>query len=142
MTSILGHTTTEGATGVNLNQSENTVLLTVVARKPILLYRFGVIADAAEGLLDAMVLKMRKVDISDGSKSDLTGMGNLTPDGAKGRGVGVFKDAEDYVRIDAGDKVEIAIDTAAGGTSTGDVFAEYVELPFSGTEINHYEESA
>lgn len=142
MTSILGNTTVKGATGVNLNQSANTVLMTLVAHKPLLLQRFGVIADASEGLLAAMRLKMRKTTIADGTVADLTGMGTLDPGGTKARGKGVYKDAEDYVRVDAGDKVTIAVDTSAGGTSTGDVFIEYIELPFSGSGIDAFSASA
>lgn len=142
MTSIYGHTRVEGDTNVNLNQSSNTTLLTVVAHKPMLLQRFGVIADASQGLLAAMRLKMRTTPIATGTTADITEMGTLNPGEAKDRGEGVYKDAEDTVRIDAGDSVEIAVDTSAGGTSTGDVFIEYVELPFAGTEIDAFSVSA
>lgn len=137
-----GDTKVVTETNVNLNGSENTALLTYVASKPCKLHRFGVVADASEGLLSAMRLKMRKIPITTGTAEDIDGAGVLDPDGAKDRGKGVYKDAEERVVIDAGDSVTIAIDTAAGGTSTGNVFLEIEELPFAGEEIDDWSESA
>lgn len=138
----LGDTKVVTATAQNLNQAANTVLLTYVASKPCRLHRFGVVGDAAEGLLAAMRLKMRLVPIDTGVAEDLAAAGTLNPGEAKARGLGVYKDAEDNEVIDAGDTITVAIDTAAGGTSTGNVFLEIVELPFAGTEIDDWSKSA
>lgn len=128
----LGVTKVVSATGANLNGAANTALLTYVASKPCRIQRFGVVANSANGLLAAMRLKMRKVPIKTGTAADLDGAGVLDPDGAKDRGVLVYKNAEESVFIDAGDHVTVAVHTTAGGTSTGDVWLEVVELPFAG----------
>ena len=130
------------AANANLNQAENTVLLTYVASKPILLHRFGVVANAAQGLLAAMRLKMRIVPVATGTAADITEAGVLNPGGAVARGLGVYKDVEDRVLINAGDTVTVAVSTDAGGTSTGNVFLEFRELPFSGEAIEALSPSA
>lgn len=138
----LGDTKVVTARAQNLNQAANTVLLTYTASKPCRLHRFGVVGDAAEGLLAAMRLKMRLTPIDTGVAADLTAAGVLNPGGAKARGLGVYKDAEDNEVINAGDTITVAIDTPAGGISTGNVSLEIVELPFAGTEIADWSQSA
>lgn len=135
-------TKVETATNQNLNQAENTVLLTYVASKPCIVQRFGVVANASEGLLAAMRLKMRLDPINGDAISDLSGMGTLNPGGAIAQGNGVYKNATDRVEVEAGDHITVAVDTAAGGTSTGDVFLEVEELPFAGSLIDNMSASA
>ena len=138
----LGDTKVVTATNQDLNGSANAALLTYVASKPCRLHRFGVVADADEGLLAAMRLKMRLTPVATGTAADIDEAGVLNPGGAVARGLGVYKDAEESKVIDAGDTITVAIDTAAGGTSTGNVFLEIVELPFAGTEIDAMSKSA
>lgn len=123
---------------VNLNQADNTVLLTFTASKPIMIQRFAVIANAAVGLLAPMVLKLRILPIATGVVADL-GLERLSKATASARGAGIFKDLETPVngqRINAGDTVVVTSSVPAGGISTGDVSLEYWELPFAGSEID------
>lgn len=126
---------------VDLNQSSNTALLSFVAAKPIIIHRFGVVADSANGLLAATRLKMRETPIETGTEADLSGT-TLNPDGSVSRGNGVWKMPDSRIKVSAGDKVTVSVETAAGGTSTGLVFLEYEELPFAGTEVSNMSESA
>lgn len=137
-----GDTKVVTATAQNLNQAANTVLLTYVASKPCKLHRIGVVGDAAAGLLAAMRLKTRLVPVATGTAADISGAGVLNPGEAKARGLGVYKDAEERVVVDAGDTITVAVDTSAGGTSTGNVFLEIEELPFAGEPIDDWSESA
>jgi len=131
-----------GALNQNLNSAQNTALLTFVAHKPIVLHRFGVMANAAAGILSPMRLKLRLTPVATGTAADISGVGNLNPGAARARGVGVYKTVGDDVTVQAGDTITLCVETAAGGTSTGDVWLEYAELPFSGTPIAPYVASA
>lgn len=130
------------ATAQNLNGAANTALLTYVASKPIELRRFSVMADSANGLLAPMRLKLRHIPASTGTPADIAEAGILDPGGALGQGQGVHKPVEDRIRIPAGDTVTVAVSTAAGGTSTGNVALEFMELPFSGELVDAFTESA
>lgn len=131
----LGVTTfTHSASNADLNDSENTVLHTVVALKPIQIQRYGVVSEASQGLLSPMRLKLRRVTGGGATAADIAGT-TLNPGGARARGVMVYKEPESRVVINAGEHVTVAISTAAGGTSTGRVWIEYQELPFSGTNV-------
>ncbi len=127
-----------GAQGVNLNQAANTVLLTFTAKKTAILRRYGVIADAAAGLLAPMDLKLRTVPIATGTAADIA---NTTLNGvARARGLGIVKTLSERVVVTEGDDVTIAIAVAAGGVSTGDVWLEYAEEPFNVEESTRYVE--
>lgn len=129
------------AAAANLNQAANTVLLTFIAMKPVMLQRHGVIADAAAGLLAPSELKLRLTPVATGVAADIAGS-QLDTDVARARGVGVYKDLSSEVRVDAGDTVTIAVAVDAGGVSTGHVSLEYWELPFAGDEIDAWVQAA
>jgi hypothetical protein len=129
------------AVGQNLNQAQNTVLLSFYAMKPVRLHRFGVIADAAEGLLAAGDLKLRRTPIATGTAADITGA--VLNGAVKARGFGLMKTLTTREVVTAGDLVTLAVEVAAGATSTGRVFLEYEEYPFGGTNVaNVTEEGA
>lgn len=128
------------AEAVNLNQAQNTALLTFTVIKPIRVQRFGVIADAAEGLLAANVLKLRQAPGETGTAADITDE-TLTVGAVIARGSGAYKTVgSPRTQYSPGDQIIIAVETAAGGTSTGDVFIEYAELPFAGSLIDNMTE--
>lgn len=124
----------------NLNQAENTVLHTLRVMRPMRIHRFGVVADAAEGLLAASVLKLRKIPVGTGTAADITGA--VLNSAVKTRGNGICKTLgtreDDF---DIGDEVVIAVSTSAGAASTGDVFIEYEPLPFQVTQLDNMAES-
>ena len=127
------------AAAANLNQAQNTVLLTFKAVRPVRLHRFGVVADAAAGLLAPMDLKLRKTPVATGTAADIDGA--VLNGAVKARGFGLVKTLTSREEIVlAGDTVTIAVETAAGGTSTGDVFLEYEPLPFQVANIANVEE--
>lgn len=128
-----------GAVGADLNQAANTVLYTFTANKPVVLRRFGVIADAAEGLLAASVLKLRLVPQATGVAADITGA--VLNSVVTARGNGIIKTLATRIAIDAGDEVTIAVSTDAGAASTADVWLEYAEEPFNVQDITNYVES-
>lgn len=124
------------ANGLNLNQAGGTRLHTVFAAKPLQIQRYGVVSEASQGLLAPMRLKLQTSTDGGASWSDVTDADDiLNPDGAQSRGVPVNKDMDGRVTIEAGTLVAIAIDTAAGGTSTGRVWLEYQQLPFAGNKV-------
>ena len=127
-----------GAQAVNLNQAQNTVLFTFNANKTVIIHRYGVIADAAAGLLAPMDLKLRSIPIATGTAADLA---NTQLNGAaKARGLGIVKTMTERHVVTEGDAVVIAVETAAGGVSTGDVWIEYSEEPFNEEESTRYTE--
>lgn len=132
------YTQTAGAASANLNQAQNTVLLTYVAYRPVRLHRFGVISAAAEGLLAAMDLKLRLVPAATGTAADISGA--VLNGAAKARGFGLMKTLTSRVEVQAGDTVTLAVETAAGAASTGHVFLEVEELPFAGELIDNVAE--
>ena len=135
-------TLVESAAARNLNGSANTVLKTLRVMQPMRIHRFGVVADAAAGLKAAMKLKLRRIPVETGTAADITGA--VLNGAAKARGFGIVKtlDTRETV-LDIGDEIVIAIDTAAGATSTGDVFIEYEPLPFQVYSVpNMVEESS
>lgn len=137
------YTLIEGAAAANLNQAQNTVLLTLRVFRPMIIRRFGVVADAAAGLLAPMDLKLRYIPGSTGTAADITGA--VLNGAVKARGFGLVKTLETRVgnTYVPGDEVVLAVETAAGGTSTGDVWIEYEPLPFQVASIaNIAEEGA
>lgn len=133
-------TTTAVAAAANLNQAQNTVLLTLRPMRPVRVHRFGVVADAAAGLLAPMDLKLRKVPVNTGTAADITGA--VLNGAVKARGFGLVKTLETRVGEDylPGDEITLCVETAAGGTSTGDVFIEYEELPFQVASLSNIAE--
>lgn len=131
--------TFSGAQAANFNQAANTVLHTLVANGPVVITGFGAVADSANGLLAASVLKLRKVPQATGTAADITGE-TLTVGAVVARGDGVFKRASSRIEIDAGDEVTLAVSTDAGAASTGDVWIEYEQQPFAGALIENYTE--
>lgn len=131
-------TRVEYAAAANLNQAQNTVLLTFVAIKPVRIHRFGVIADAAAGLLAASDLKLRHVPVATGTAADISGA--VLNSAVVARGSGLMKTLTTREVIPAGDTVTVAVETSAGGTSTGHVFLEVEELPFAGSNISNVTE--
>lgn len=130
------------AAAANLNQAANTILLTFIASKPIMIQRFAVVPDAALGLLAAMRLKLRLTPVTTGTAADLGT--DILVGAVKARGLGIFKDITgpaNGLRVDAGDTVTVTVSVDAGAASTGDVSLEYWELPFAGTEISDWSES-
>jgi len=132
-------TVTVYAAAANLNSAQNTALLTFKALRPVRLHRFGVVADAAAGLLAAMDLKLRKTPVATGTAADIAGA--VLNGQVKARGLGLVKTlASRETVILAGDTVTLTVETAAGATSTGDVFLEYEPLPFQVKNITNVEE--
>lgn len=123
-------TIVDGTAAANLNQAQNTVLHTYRVLKPVRIHRFGVVADAAAGLLAPMDLKLRHIPGTTGTAADITGA--VLNGAVKARGYGLVKTLETRVGADyePGDEIVIAVETAAGGTSTGDVWLELEPLPF------------
>jgi len=129
------------ATGanVNLNQAQNTALVTFIAPSPVVITGFGAIADSANGLLAASVLKLRQAPAETGTAADISDE-TLTFGAAAGRGEGYFKRASARIEVEAGDSIILASETAAGGTSTGNLWIEYEPQSFVGSLIDNYTE--
>jgi len=122
------------ANNLNLNQGSNTVLATFFFPRKCTILRYGVVAEAAEGLLSPCILNMATV-IAGGATATEVSNSNLVVGSARARGVPVYKDLASRVEVAAGQLVQIRADTAAGGTSTGRVWIEYVPEAFNGSNI-------
>lgn len=129
------------ALNANFNQALNVILLTFVASKPIMIQRFAVVGNSANGLLAAMRLKLRLTPVTTGVAADLGT--DVLVGAVKTRGLGIYKDVSTPggLRVDAGDTVTVAVSVDAGAASTGDVSMEYWELPFAGAEITDWAKS-
>lgn len=134
-------TVTVVAAAADLNAAQNVVLLTLRAMRPIRIHRFGVVADAAAGLLAAGDYKLRIIPVATGTAADIAG--TVITGAAKARGFGLVKTLDTRV-VNAlpGDEIVVAMETDAGGTSTGDVFIEYEPLPFQVADIANVAETA
>lgn len=131
----LGVTSVEySANNLNFNQAAGTALFTIYAAKPMRVQRFGVISEASQGLLAAMRLRLRR-GTDGGDTVENIDDTTLNPGGAVARGIPVYKDMEDRVIINAGETLVVAVQTDAGGTSTGRAWVEFEELPFNGYNI-------
>jgi hypothetical protein len=123
----------------NLNQAEDTVLLAAIFFPAGgFIQRFGVVAEAAEGLLAPNELRLRSsVDggatYVDRSTNDAGENAELDVVAARARGVDVYKDVG--MTIAPNTLVVVASKVAAGGTSTGRVWMEYALNPFNGGNI-------
>ena len=130
------------ATNVNLALAQNVAMLTFITSKPIMIQRFGAIANAAAGLLAPTRLKLRLAPATTGTAVDLGT--DILVSAAKARGLGIYKNVTTPggLRVDAGDEVQIAIEVTSGGVSSADVWIHYWNLPFAGVEIADWSESA
>lgn len=125
--------------GANLNQAEDTVLLAAIFfPSGGFIRRYGVVAEAAEGLLAPNELRIRSsvdggANYTDRSTDDAGGNAELDVVAARARGVAVYKDTA--ITIAPNTLVVVASKVAAGGTSTGRVWMEYAQYPFNGGNI-------
>lgn len=127
------------ANAANLNQAANTVLLTFTAAAPAVITGFGAVADSANGLLAAGILKLREVPQATGTAADITGE-TLTFAAVAARGFGYFKRASTRIEVEAGDEITLAVSTDSGAASTADVWIEYEDQSFVGSLIDNYTE--
>lgn len=117
---------------VDLNQGSNTVLASFYMPAGGYVRRLGVVSEAAAGLLAPSVLN---VAYSTDGGATFTSIGTLTS-GARARAVPVYRNLEVAAAVvPANSLVAIRAQTAAGGTSTGRVWAEVQEEPLAGTSI-------
>jgi hypothetical protein len=129
----------EIANSVNLNQAEDTVLLERYFPSGGVVRRYGVVADAAEGLLAANELRLRIAPAT----APQTPADVATDDGGNvcsldvvsNRVAGVLVYVDTQVTVEPGETVIVASKVAAGGTSTGNVILEFQEEPFNGSAI-------
>ncbi len=125
--------------GANLNQAEDTVLLSAIYFPAGgFIRRYGVVAEAAEGLLAPNELRLRSSTDGGATYADLATNDDgtnaeLDVVSARARGVPVYKDVG--ITVDPNTLVVVASKVAAGGTSTGRVWIEYQTEPFNGTNI-------
>lgn len=142
LTSVMANVTTD------FNQAQNTVLQTFLATKAFTVRRYGCVAGAAQGLLAAMRLKLRKTPVLTGTAADVTG--TILVGAVKARGFGIVKtlgrDAAAVVFL-PGDTLTVCVEVAAGGASTGGVWVEVVPLTWQTAQIGlptatYYTESA
>lgn len=143
MTAYVETITSTATAAANFNQAQNTVLHTFIATKPMTIRRYGAVAVAAEGLLAAMQLKLRKVPINTGTAADVAG--SVLKGAVKARGLGICKTlsaAGQQTVFLPGDSVTIAVEVSAGATSTGTVWIEAVPLTWQTAEIDNMVESA
>lgn len=127
------------AAGANLNQAEDTALLAAVYFPAGgFIRRYGVVSEAAEGLLAVNELRLRRsvdggANYADIATSDNGDNAELDVASARARGVPVYKDVG--VEIAPGTLVVVASKVAAGATSTGRVWMEYALAPFAGSNV-------
>ena len=130
---IAGYQTQSSANNLNLNQGSDTVLASFFMPQPAVLRRYGVIAEAAEGLLAPGILNAA-IAVAGGASATEIASSNLAH-GARARGIGVYHNFVARNEVPAGGIVQVRADTAAGGTSTGRVWIEYEPQPFAGANI-------
>jgi hypothetical protein len=107
--------------------------------------RAGVVAEAAEGLLAAMVLTL---EFSVDGGANFTTIATLSPAGALARGVNFYKDVpatsapgvgataqKSAGAVPPNSLVRLRVSNAAGGTSTGRLWIELEEQPFNGVNV-------
>lgn len=127
------YVTEYSANNLNLNQGSDTVLASFFMPRKARIRRYGVIAEAAEGLLAPGVLNLA-IAVAGGASATEVASSNLAH-GARARGVAVYKDLTSRVEAEAGQIVQVRADTAAGGTSTGRVWVEYEPQPYVAANI-------
>jgi hypothetical protein len=123
----------------NLNQAEDTVFIEKYFPSGGFVRRYGVVGDASEGLLAVNELRLRvapatapqtPVDVATDDGGNVCSL-----DVASARAAGVLVYVNLGLTVLPGETVIVASKVAAGGTSTGNVFLEFVEEPFAGTSI-------
>lgn len=124
----------EVAHSQNLNQAEDTVLLERYFPSGGVVRRYGVVADASEGLLAANELRLRVAPASapqtpvDVATDDGGNIVSLDVASNRSAGVPVYVDLR--LTVEPGETVIVASKVAAGGTSTGNVWLEFEENPW------------
>ena len=121
------------ANTLNLNQAANTVLATFFLPRKARLRRYGVISEAAQGLLAPGVLNVATSPAGGATFTEVTG--SLLAHGVRARGIGVYKTLPSRVELEAGSVVQVRVDVDAGGASTGRVWIEVEDEPFNGNAI-------
>lgn len=126
----------------NFNQAANTVLLSFYLPTGGAVRRYGVVAEAAQGLLAASVLKMSYSTDGGATYTDLT-TSTLTP-GTRARGVPVQRSLNSGTAqsIPANALVAVRVSTDAGAASTGRIWVEIENnvnqpalLPTNGVQV-------
>ena len=130
---IAGYRTEYSANNLNLNQGSNTVLASFFAPRPMTVRRYGVIAEAAEGLLAPGKLNLA-IAVAGGASATEVANSTMQP-GARARGIAVYGNLASRVQLAAGEILQVRADTAAGGTSTGRVWIEVEDEPYVGANI-------
>lgn len=121
------------ANNLNLNQGSNAVLASFFMPRKAVIRRYGVIAEAAQGLLAPGKLNLA-VAVAGGASA--TEVPNSTlAHGARARGIAVYGNLASRVEVNAGEIVQVRADTAAGGASTGRVWIEVEDQPYNGANI-------
>ena len=124
------------ANSVDLDVAEDTVLLERYFPSGGVVRRYGVVADASEGLLAANELRLRVAPATapqtpaDVATDDGGNVCSLDVVSARAAGVLVYVDLQ--LTVEPGETVIVASKVAAGATSTGNVFLEFAEEPFNG----------
>lgn len=120
----------------NLNQAEDTIFIERYFPSGGLIRRYGVVGDASEGLLAVNELRLRVAPATapqtpaDVATDDGGNICSLDVASARSAGVMVYVDTQ--LTVSPGETVIVASKVAAGATSTGNVFLEFLEEPFNG----------
>lgn len=117
--------------GANLNQGSNAVHVNTYLAGGGVVRRFGVVAEATQGILASSVLALR---VSYDGGATFTELATLTP-GATARGIPVVNtlSTKTAARLSPGALLQVVDKTAGGGTSTGRVWMEIQREPLNGT---------
>ncbi|MGW8369298.1 MAG: hypothetical protein ACWGPN_11550 [Gammaproteobacteria bacterium] len=121
------------ANTLNLNQAANTVLATFFFPRKARVRRYGVISEAAAGLLAPGALNLATSAAGGASFTEVSS--SILTHGARARGIGVTKTLGSRLELEAGSLLQVRVDVDAGGASTGRVWIEVEDEPFSGTAI-------
>lgn len=117
-----------GLGAVNFNQAANTVLVSFYLLAGGYVRRLIAVAEAAQGLLAASVLKLSYSTDGGATYTDVVG-GTMTP-GTRARGVPVYRNFDvSGAKIPAGALVAVRVSTDAGAVSTGRLIVEVQPEP-------------
>ncbi len=129
-----GYRTEYSVGTVDFNQSANTVLATFFMPRKGRIRRYGVVAEASQGLLAAFEMNLNILVQGGASGTEVTGS-ILDVAANRARGIAVVKTLTTRIDFNAGELVEVRVDVDAGGTSTGRVWIEVEDEPHSGSNI-------